>query len=123
MIKARVGKTNHNPVKVFLGPGRRRSDQPLIVITIVLCLGISMIASILQVTATLWAGSQVNNWFKRQAVTARETTEVRQQLVKQAEVSAMVLRRVCLNVAKTDADKQECLIIAPPPPPGSVPPR
>lgn len=104
------------PFRDFVGPGRRRTDHPLVVGTIVLCLGITTLTSIIQIAATVWAGSQVKAWMDGQHEKDHQTEKVRMALFRNTEASNIVLRRLCLNTAKTDKDQQECLSLAPPMP-------
>lgn len=100
-------------------PARRRTDNPLVVGTIVLCLGITALASIIQITVTLWAGSQLKQQMEQQQARDDQLVKRREFLTKNTEAQAMVLRRLCLNVARDDKEKAECLAAAPAPVPST----
>lgn len=102
------------PFHDLVGPGRRRSDHPLVVGTIVLCLGLIALSSIVQIAATLWAGAQVQLMVEREQNRVLETSGIRDTIILNAQVQATVLRRLCLNVAKTDNDRADCMTITPP---------
>lgn len=101
------------PLQEFVGPGRRKTDNPLVVGVIVLCLGIIATSSIVQITATLWAGSQLRTLLDTQAARDNEVNKVRERLFKNTEAQAIVLRRLCLNVARDEKEKTECLAVGP----------
>lgn len=103
-----------SPFRDLVGPGRRRTDHPLVVGTIVLCLGLMTLSSIVQIAATLWAGSQVQLMLERELQRTQETTSMRQTIIQNAQVQAAMLRRVCLNVAKTENDRADCMASVPP---------
>lgn len=113
---ARRPIARRNPFLDFVGPGRRRTDHPWVVGTIVLCCGLITLASIAQIGATLWAGTQVALLIERDRQDKTQVAAMRQALVQHAESQTQTLRRVCLNSARTDNDRLDCL--APPPPAG-----
>lgn len=112
---APVGRRGWAPFQDFLGPARRRTDHPLVVGVIVLCLGIMAVASLLQITATVWAGSQLKVLLDGQKARDAEVDRVRERLFKNTQAQGYVLRRLCLNTTKGDPEAQkECLAVGPP---------
>lgn len=108
------------PFEAFVAPGRRRTDNSLVVGTIVLCLGLITLSEIVQVTATFWAGSQVRLLMDAQGLRdaeqkARdeETRLMRASIVRASESQARAIQRMCFNTARTDEDKKDCLAIVP----------
>lgn len=99
------------PFRDFVGPARRRTDHPWVVGTIVLCLGMTTLASIVQITVLAWAGSQVKEMILLNTAETERSAEARKVILKDSEQEAMVLRRVCLNTAKDDSDRRECLTL------------
>lgn len=114
MANPRASRGALKPLENFVQPGRRKTDNPMVVGTIILCLGITAIASLLQITATLWAGSQLKESMEQAKKRDDRTLERRTFLTKTAEAQAVVLRRLCLNLARDDKEKAECLTVAPP---------
>ena len=102
------------PFRDFKGPARRRTDHPLVVGTIVLCLGVMTVSSILLIVATLWAGSQAKEMIEQSRKREQAATVMREGLAKNAESQALVLRRLCLNLSQSARDKEDCRILAPP---------
>ena len=117
--RARVGSTAlpprpWTPFQDLLGPARRRTDHPLVVGIIVLCLGITAVTSLLQITATVWAGSQLKVLLDGQKARDAEVDRVRERLFKNTQAQAYVLRQLCLNTTKGDSKaQQECLAVGP----------
>lgn len=114
MVIRKAPRRRFEPFRDFVGPARRRTDHPLVVATIVLCLGLITVAAIIQIAATFWAGSQVKLQLDGQRARDLQTEAMRTTIIKHGESQAIVLRRLCLNVSKTDEQKQECLALAPP---------
>jgi len=110
---APAGRRLMKPLDDYVHPGRRKTDNPLVVGVIVLCLGIIAVGSIIQITATIWAGSQIKVLLDGQKLRDEETARVRQSLFKSTEAQSLVLRRLCLNVAKDEKEKSECLSVGP----------
>jgi len=106
-------KEPFQPLKDFIGPGRRRSDHPLVVGTIVLCCGIIAIGTAVQVGATLWAGSQVKILLEKDQKRDASTDNMRRTIIKYSEAQATVMRTVCLNVAKSERDRADCMVPVP----------
>lgn len=101
------------PFRDFVGPGRRRTDHPIVVATIVLCLGLITVISIAQMVTMIWVGNQVKVAIDGEKRRDGETKSMRETIIKAAEAEANILRRVCLNVAKSERDQQECLALVP----------
>ena len=97
-----------DPFREFVRPGRRRTDHPLVVGTIVLCLGITTITGIVSVGLQYALASRLSQDTLKQERRAVETTAVRAALVENMRSQASLLRRVCVNVAKSDAEREEC---------------
>lgn len=102
-----------SPFSDFVGPARRRTDHPLVVGTIVLCCGLIAIGSVLQIGATLWAGSQVKVLIDKDRERDVATETMRTTIIKFSESQAMVMRMVCLNTAKSEKDRADCLVPVP----------
>jgi hypothetical protein len=103
-----------SPFKDFLGPARRRTDHPLVVGMIVLCLVVITVGTLVQIVGTFWAGSQVRLALAQSEARDRKTMRVREALYKNTEAQALVLRRLCLNTARSEADQKECLTLGAP---------
>lgn len=106
-----------NPFQEFLGPARRRTDHPLVVGVIVLGVVIIAIGTLLQIAGTFWVGNQVGIALRQAEARERKSLRVREALYKTTEAQAIVLRRLCLNTARTDAEKADCLTLGPTLPP------
>lgn len=113
-VKARTRGPVTTAIEEYVTPGRRRTDNPLVVGTVVLCLGIIAVGQVVQTGATLWAGSQVKVLLTTQKTRDEETDLNRARLFKNTEAQINVVRRLCLNTAKDDKDKTECLAVGPP---------
>lgn len=106
-----------DPFRSFLGPARRRTDHPLVVGVIVLGVVIIAIGTLLQIGGTFWVGNQVGVALRQAEARERKSLRVREALYKTTEAQAVVLRRLCLNTARTDAEKTDCLTLGPALPP------
>ena len=102
------------PFADFTGPGRRRTDHPAVVGTLVVCVGIIALASVLQIFAVLSMGSQLQFLLDYQKQDRQETASMRSTIIRNAETQATIIRRTCLNVARTENDRADCLVTAPP---------
>lgn len=102
------------PFNDYLGPGRRRTDNPLVIATIVLLIGLIALSEIAQLAATVWAGASVRQMIQEQRARDKVVAEVRGGLIESHETQLGVLRRVCFNTAKTAADTKECLALPKP---------
>ncbi len=106
-----------DPFRDFLGPARRRTDHPLVVGVIVLSIVIIALGTLLQIAGTFWVGSQVGVALRQAEARERKSLRVREALYKTSEAQGIVLRRLCLNTARTDAEKADCLTLGPALPP------
>ena len=111
--KDTVGRRVMRPMEAYIHPGRRRTDNPLVVGIVVLCLGIIAVGMIVQISATVWAGSQVKILLDGQLARDQQVHDVRERLFKNTEAQAFVLRRLCLNTLKDEKERAECLVIGP----------
>ena len=112
-MASRSAVIRRTPFQDFIAPGRRRTDNPLVVGTIFLCVTLITIAAGAQIVCMIWFGNQLK--LAAGVARAREAKSdvIRQALFKNTESQAIVLRRLCLNTAKTDDDKKECLTVGP----------
>ncbi len=101
------------PFRDFTAPGRRRTDNPLVVGTIFLCVILLTIAAGAQIVCTIWFGNQLKGAMVSVQTREARTDAIRQSLFKNTEAQAVVLRRLCLNTARSDEDKKECLTVGP----------
>ena len=101
------------PLEEFVAPGRRRTDNPLTVGVIVLCLGLITIIGIVQTVVIAWAGAQLRSQLDRIDARDKTTAEVREKLFKNTEAQALVLRRLCINTAKSPDEQKDCLSVGP----------
>lgn len=85
----------------------------MVVGTIVVCVGLIAFGSIVQVGATLWAGSQVTLLIKKDEQRDIQTENMRKTIIEFSRSQAAVLRTVCLNVSHSDKDRADCLIPSP----------
>jgi hypothetical protein len=111
--RRRVVERALQPLEDYVTPGRRKTDNPLIVGVVVLCLGVTALSGIFQITATLWAGSQLRTLLDKQAERDTVVDNARARLFKSTEAQAIVLRRLCLNTARDEKERSECLSVAP----------
>lgn len=102
------------PFRDFVGPGRRRTDHPLIVGTIVLCCALMVIFSLAQCFVTLWLGAQIRALVELKDADAQAATNMRQSLSAAMEAQGRMVRRACLNTAKTTNDVADCATAIPP---------
>ena len=98
----------------YIHPARRRTDNPMVIGTIVICLGILVVTNIVNIAAVLWAGSQVRVSLDTSKTMALDADRFRKGFAKNIEAQAIVLRRLCLNTSKEERDRTECLTLAPP---------
>ncbi len=103
-----------DPLSDFVGPARRRTDHPIVVGTIILCLGITTISALVQVGALLWMGDKIAIAVESEKRRDVETAGMRATIILNAEKQENILRRLCLNSARTLGDQQECLTLVPP---------
>lgn len=101
------------PLEDFVAPGRRRTDNPLTVGVIVICLGLITIIGIVQTVVMAWAGAQFRVVLDGFAERDRTAADVRRKLFQNTEAQSLVLRRLCLNSARTESDQKECLTVGP----------
>jgi hypothetical protein len=104
------------PFRDFVGPGRRRTDNPTVVATIVLCLGMITLGALLQIVTLFWVGWQINEALEYQKRREGQTLTFRTHFIQQMETVTQIMRRTCLQVATTDDEKTECLAPLPTPP-------
>jgi hypothetical protein len=85
----------------------------MVVGTIVLCCGLIAVGSVVQVGATLWAGTQVKALIERDEKRDESTDTMRAAFIKFSGSQAAILRKVCLNTMRTDKDLADCLVPTP----------
>jgi hypothetical protein len=82
----------------------------MVVGTIVLCCGLIALGSVVQVGATLWAGTQVKTLIERDQKRDEATDNMRAAFVKFSESQATLLRKVCVNTMRTEKDLADCIV-------------
>ena len=97
-----------HPFEEFVKPGRRRTDHPLVVGTIVLCLGILTVTALLLLMAQWTLGQHIKAAIAKNDARDVETQALRLAFRQNMQAQASLLRRVCFNVARTEADQREC---------------
>lgn len=102
---------NSNPFLDFTGPGRRRTDHPFVVATIVLLLTITALSQLGLLAATIWAGSQLGYMVRTERLRDAAADETQRRLLSAADISQRTLIRVCLHLAKTQDEIKECQAI------------
>lgn len=78
-----------------------------------LCCGLLVIGSIVQVIATLWGGSQLQLLLEKEQKREAKTDLMRTTFIKHLETQAAVMRLVCLNVSKNEKDRADCMVPVP----------
>ncbi|HJR01823.1 MAG TPA: hypothetical protein VKA83_09340 [Methylomirabilota bacterium] len=98
-----------DPLTEFVQPGRRRTDHPLVVGTIVLCLGLITLGTIFQIVAQVVLARTIETALEHNEARVVETQKARAALVEHLRVQTDLVRRVCVNVARNPADVQDCV--------------
>jgi hypothetical protein len=108
------GAVRWQPFQAFLGPARRRTDHPLVVGTIIICLGLSTAFLMLQLVAVIWAGTQVANLMAQQLDDRAASKAMRTSIIRSTEAQARIIARICYNTARDEKDRGECAALIPP---------
>lgn len=97
-----------DPLKDMLGPGRRRTDHPLVVGTIVLCVGVTALSGIATVAGVYSMKAAVESSYHYAVERDKTARNVRSDLARALETQRSTLLRVCINVARTKDDVNAC---------------
>jgi hypothetical protein len=100
--------TQRSPFRDFIGPGRRRTDHPVVVGTIVLCLGVSALMSILGVVGLYSLNANLMTARRISESREAESVRMRTHYVKALESQRAALLNVCKNTARTKAEIEAC---------------
>ena len=108
MTKKLMSKHDESIWTKFVDKGRRRTDHPLVVGMIVICLGVTALTQIGTFIAAVRIGSFLFEADERHLKKEKESNDVRARILKAFEDQRYALLRVCVNGAKTEKDLNDC---------------
>jgi hypothetical protein len=121
-------RVHTNPIREFLHPGRRRTDNPLVVGLVVMGIVFIAVCSAMS-TFAAWA---MSGTFERFSAEMRqiqqESLKVRGTVISSLDENSKALYRLCVISAKTREEAQNCtapkpFMVPPGPPPSSTKPK
>src|ERR1043166_8948317 len=92
------------PIREFLGPARRRTDNPIVIATFMLLLGVIAVSCMTLIAINAWSGMQTKIMIDEQRRRDKASDEIHQFLVKANDRQLSLLMRFCVNSAKTPTD-------------------